>query len=299
MIPLGRKGLLVGLFLAAGLLTTLLVGWQFRAVEPALAPEAERILQAQANLPFQVLIPAYLPAKFNRATVDIRTDQGGGPQQEALIQLIYTSRTGDKLVLSEWLPSRSAEQEQVAEPSGRMVHGMHMCQCICRLHMLSNSPHHFMVDIGPLRVAVKMSSAQALTLAQLQAVLDTLGPAANLAIYTSLKEVPLTYSLPPAVPVPINDSGVQELVLVVTANSYTPAHFSVKQGIPVRLIFRQLGQVGCGNELIIQWGAGRKASLILTNPDDKQVLEFTPNQTGVFPFNCPHYIYQGAMTVEE
>jgi hypothetical protein len=156
-----------------------------------------------------------------------------------------------------------------------------------------------MVDIGPLRVAVEMSSTQALSLAQLQAVLDTLGPAANMAIYTSLKEVPLTYSLPPAVPVPINDSGVQELVLVVTANGYTPAHFLVKQDIPVRLIFRQLGQVGCGNELIIQWGPGRQSSLILANPDDKQILEFTPDQSGVFTFNFPHYIYKGAMTVEE
>jgi hypothetical protein len=53
---------------------------------PREAPEAERILAAQAGLPFQVLIPAYLPNFFNRERMEIITDQPG-PNGEAMIQL--------------------------------------------------------------------------------------------------------------------------------------------------------------------------------------------------------------------
>jgi plastocyanin domain-containing protein len=84
---------------------------------------------------------------------------------------------------------------------------------------------------------------------------------------------------------------------VVTPQGYSPVHFSIKKDVPVRLIFRQLGEVGCGNELMIEWGRGKDATLILTSPSDKQVLEFTPGQAGEFRFNCPHLIYRGVMTV--
>ncbi len=81
-----------------------------------------------------------------------------------------------------------------------------------------------------------------------------------------MKDVPVTYSLPPAVEVPLNDQGVQEVTLVVLPEGYNPAHFSVKKGLPVHLIFRQLGQVGCGDELIFTWGKGKSADLKLPLP---------------------------------
>jgi plastocyanin domain-containing protein len=111
--------------------------------------------------------------------------------------------------------------------------------------------------------------------------------------------VPVTHFLPPAVHVPINAAGIQELTLVVTPQGYSPAHLAVKVGVPVRLIFRQLGVVGCGNELLFQWGTGQSAELKLASPGDSQVLEFTPAQIGDFRFNCPHLIYVGGMTVQE
>jgi plastocyanin domain-containing protein len=83
----------------------------------------------------------------------------------------------------------------------------------------------------------------------------------------------------------------------VLPEGYNPAHFSVKKGLPVRLIFRQLGQVGCGDELIFTWAKGKSTDLKLASATDKQVLEFTPQETGDFQFNCPHHLYIGAMTV--
>ncbi len=148
-----------------------------------------------------------------------------------------------------------------------------------------------------VRVKVEFSSPNLLPYDELQFVLDTLGPAANRQIYSSIEDVPLSFSVPPPVEISIGSDGVQELTLVVTPEGYSPVHFSVKKDVPVRLIFRQLGEVGCGNELMIEWGRGKDATLTLDSPNDKKVLEFTPGQAGEFRFNCPHLIYRGVMTV--
>jgi hypothetical protein len=153
------------------------------------------------------------------------------------------------------------------------------------------------LNVGAVRVKVEFSTPNLLPYDQLQFVLDTLGPAANRQTYSSVEDVPLSFSVPPPVEVPIGSDGVQELTLVVTPQGYSPVHFSVKKDVPVKLIFRQLGEVGCGNELIIEWGRGRDATLVLSSPSDKQILEFVPGQFGEFRFNCPHLIYRGVMTV--
>ena len=63
--------------------------------------------------------------------------------------------------------------------------------------------------------------------------------------------------------------------------------------------FRQLGKVGCGNELLFPTGGGRIVTLVLASAADRQALEFTPAETGEFPFACPHDIYRGVMTVRD
>jgi plastocyanin domain-containing protein len=151
--------------------------------------------------------------------------------------------------------------------------------------------------VGSLRVLVRLSATNFLTREQMRSILDSLGPAINQQIFTSLDEVPITYNLPPSVDIPINSAGVQELTLVVTPNGYSPEHFAVQKGVPVVLTFRQTGQVGCGDELIFQWGQGQSATLELASLTDIQTLEFTPAETGDFSFNCPHLIYRGVMTV--
>jgi hypothetical protein len=106
-------------------------------------------------------------------------------------------------------------------------------------------------------------------------------------------------NLPPAEQVPVNAEGVQEVMLVVSRSGYTPLHFAVKAGIPVRLTFRQLGYVPGGNELFVRWGQGKETYLILSSPTDKKVLDFTPQEPGEYRFSCPHDWYEGVMTVQE
>jgi plastocyanin domain-containing protein len=146
-------------------------------------------------------------------------------------------------------------------------------------------------------VKVEFSAPNLIYYDQMQLLLGTLGPATNRQVYSSIEDVPLSFSVPPAVEIPTGADGVQEVTLVVSPQGYSPVHFSVKKDVRVRLIFRQLGQVGCGNELIFQWSTRKNATLILASESDKQVLEFTPGEAGEFQFNCPHLIYRGVMTV--
>ena len=104
--------------------------------------------------------------------------------------------------------------------------------------------------------------------------------------------------LPPAEEIPINADGVQEVMLVVSRSGYTPTHFAVKAGVPVRVVFRQLGYVPGGNILLVRWGQQQEKYLTLSSLTDKQVLEFTPQEPGDFKFNCPHDWYDGVMTVQ-
>jgi len=66
----------------------------------------------------------------------------------------------------------------------------------------------------------------------------------------------------------------------------------------VRLKFRQLGEVGCGNELIFPSDPENLAALKLNTPADEQVLEFTPTKAGEFQFYCGHRMFRGLFTVK-
>jgi len=155
------------------------------------------------------------------------------------------------------------------------------------------------LNVGSVRVKIEFSSPNLIYYDEMQLMLNTLGPATNRQVYSSMEDVPLSFSVPPAVDIPVGVDGVQEVTLIVSPQGYSPVHFAVKKDVPVRLIFRQLGQVGCGNELIFQWGNRDSETLILQSETDKQILEFVPGETGEFPFNCPHLIYRGVMTVNE
>lgn len=278
-------GALGGVCLAAALLIAGIYFINKSSQEQKEAPESGRVLEAQTGLPFQVLIPAYLPPIFKREAVDLVTGESG-PNGEPMIQLVYPTRKGNRLVLSEWIPETQAVNET------------RRCMCVCRKPGECESTGVEMTS-GAVRIKIELSIPNLVTSEQMQFVLDTLGPAANQQVYSSIQDVPVSDTLPPAVEAPVSTEGVQEVILVVSPQGYSPAHFSVTKDIPVRLTFRQLGQVGCGNELIFNWGAGKSADLVLASPQDKQVLEFTPTEAGVFSFNCPHLIYRGAMTVKD
>ncbi len=257
--------------------------------DPIKAPEADAVLKAQRVLPFQILIPAYLPAKFERAQMEINTELTG-PEDQALVQLVYFHPLGVTLTLTEWIPVAL----DLPATSNSMDPSVRICNCICRNLSQSN---RLMVDVGPVRITGETSDPLILSPEHVRVILTTLAPAGGLDTYSTIENVPLSAGLPPAEEIPVNASGVQEVVLVVTPSGYTPVHFSVKKGIPVRLIFRQLGEVGCGNELYVNWGDQKSEFLLLENPGDTEVLEFTPQKTGEFVYHCSHFIFQGVMTV--
>ena len=93
--------------LLAGLLIILAGGaWWVSsslASEPEEAPEAQRVLDLQAGMPFQILIPAYLPKAFDRAAMEIDVNQSG-PGGEPMVQLTYRTRQGEALYVREWVP---------------------------------------------------------------------------------------------------------------------------------------------------------------------------------------------------
>jgi hypothetical protein len=282
-----RLYLPVGLIILAVLLLILgVLWWRNASAQPAQAPEADIVLQAQQEMPFQVLIPAYLPKRFARESVQVITDQLG-PEGQPIIQLIYPAPGGENLTFYEWLPA-----EGDIQPTGTTG----KCMCMAQVNIV---PVETSLTGSSLRIRGVVSNPTIMSSEEARTALDTLGPATNQQIFTSLDEVPVAYSLSPAVDIPVNAQGVQEVTLVINPNGYTPEHFAVKKDIPVRLTFRQLGQVGCGNELIFEWGKGESETLYLASPGDVQVFEFTPGQTGEFAFNCPHYIYRGAITVQE
>ena len=108
------------------------------------------------------------------------------------------------------------------------------------------------VDVGPLRASLYSPSVKVISKEQLLEMANTLGPASNQQVFYFSVEKPVVKEVapPPPVEIKVNDQGVQELTLVVTPGGYSPLRFAVRKGIPVKLTFRQLGQVGCGNELI-------------------------------------------------
>ena len=95
-------------FLLSGCLAISLVAvgaWKVSSSPPAPteAPEAQKILDVQANMPFQILIPAYLPRVFDRAKMTIAVEQSG-PGGEPMVELTYRSRQGAVLFVREWVP---------------------------------------------------------------------------------------------------------------------------------------------------------------------------------------------------
>lgn len=305
-----RKGLLAGVL--AGALVAVLAcaaagaAWLNRLSAPQEAPEAEAVLAAQIDLPFQVLVPAYLPGIIDRARVQIDAAQPG-PDGEPMIRLVYPLRPalgvrvprGAVLELREWLPKDQpagyAPEAAVSPMQPQVV------RCRCRtLASGQCAPGEVVLSAGPLRVSITVSAENILSMEQIQTIYTTLGPAANRQqVYSSMQDVPVTFSVPEAEEIQRNAEGIQEVTLVATPNGYNPVHFAVRKGIPVRLVFRQVGYVSCGNELIFQYGEKQSKTLTLATQDDQQVFEFTPAETGDFSFHCPHFIYRGVITVRE
>lgn len=271
--------------------------WQVNniiAATPREAPEADKVLAAQANMPFQILIPGYLPGAFDRFGVQIKVDENG-PSGEPMAQLSYRTNRGASVYVREWVP---------VNPNMEILSGSRPIQTKWGKGWMLTQGNNLVavwVDIGPTRVSVFSSNLDTISRDQLVQVADTMGPASGRVVFTFIPEPPVVKDMPPPPPVEIktNAQGVQEFTLVVTPGGYSPLRFAVKKGVPVKMTFRQLGPVGCGNQLTFPADPPNPVSLELKSESDSQVLEFTPQQVGQFQFHCAHFMYRGIMTVVE
>lgn len=212
-----------------------------------------------------------------------------------MVQLTYPTGRGEVLFIREWLPvNPDLEILSASRPiETQWGQGWFLSQ--------GEDLTALWVDIGPLRISVYTGFLKAIKNEEILMIANTMGPASDQQVFSFVVAAPSIRQSEPPPPLEIqpNASGVQELTLVVTPGGYSPLRFSVKKGVPVRLIFRQLGEVGCGNELIFPSDPTSPASLALRNPEDQQVLEFIPQETGEFQYYCSHQMYRGVMIVHD
>jgi hypothetical protein len=286
---------ILGVLFVAGLLVVgILSSQDATSGASSEAPEFAKIQATQANMPFQILIPAFMPKEFDRAGVNIRVDQSG-PGGEPMVQLTYRTLQGATLFVRQWVPVHPDKEILGASRPIQTKWGRGW------LLAQGDTLAALWVDVGPLRTSIYSSDVKAIPKELLLQMAETLGPASNQQVFSFSVEKTIIRELAPPPPeeIKVNEQGVQELTLVVTPGGYSPLRFAVRKGVPVRLTFRQLGQVGCGNELNFPANPDSPSSLRLASEHDKQILEFTPQQVGNFEFFCSHRMYRGVMTVHE
>jgi hypothetical protein len=285
--------LIVALVIIAGVLTTFkLISASQAPTEP---PETAKILKAQESTGnFGILIPAYLPRDFNRAAVEVNVNPAS-PTRGPTVDLAYRGKKDIAIFLHQWVPvlpemetlsgSRPVETKW---GKGYLLTQKDTLICVW-------------VDVGPLRVSISTPNLETISREQLVLMANTLGLASSLQAYSFITRIPSIQDVAPAPPfeVKVNDHGVQELNLTITPGGYSPMRFVVKKDIPVKINFRALGEVGCGDTLIFPVEGGNSLSAKITKEKLLQVLEFTPHTAGGVNFNCTTQCYQGVMTVKE
>lgn len=212
-----------------------------------------------------------------------------------MVQLTYRTRHGSPLFIREWVPVNPDKEILAASRPVETKWGQGW------LLKQGEGLLAIWVDIGPLRASIYTPDQSILDREHLLAVAENMGPASNRQIFDFILDPPELRAVepPPPFEAPLNADGVQEIDLIVTPGGYSPLRFSVLKDVPVKLTFRQLGRVGCGNELNLPYGENLALGLKLADASDKQVAEFTPRDAGDFTFFCAHLMYKGIMTVRE
>lgn len=90
------------------------------------------------------------------------------------------------------------------------------------------------------------------------------------------------------------ENGVQIIRMNESAQGYSPNSFTIKKGVPVRWEIQSLADRTCANALIVP---SYKIRAFLT--PGKNVVEFTPTQTGQIPFSCSMRMFTGSFNVIE
>jgi hypothetical protein len=292
-LPLPWYWLLLG-----SVLLIVLIGlgiWQLAmpSTARAEAPEAPKILQNQAQMPFQILIPAYMPKGFDRVNVAVDISQAG-PSGEPMVQLTYRGPNNSSIFVREWVPTN---------PDKEILAGSRPIDTQWGKGWLIKRPEQLYalwVDVGPLRVSTFSPNTDLISPEQVLQMAETLGPASQSQVFNFVVALPTVKESAPTPPfeVPINAQGVQEFTLVVTPGGYSPLRFLVKKDVPVRLTFKAIGEVGCGKELLLPVNPPDLTSIFLKSNTETKVFEWTPKTEGVFEFHCSHQMYRGLMYVK-
>jgi hypothetical protein len=236
-----------------------------------------------------------LPNGFDRAGVQVTVD-GAGPGGESAASLIYHGKGDSTIFLNQWVPGN---------PEMETLNGSRIIETKWgKSWLLTEGTDGLValwVDVGPLRVSLHTPSQQMMSRQQLVLAAETLGLASNLQVNSFVSELPQIKDMAPPPPFEVKNSekGSQELNLTITPGWYNPIRFAVKKGIPVKINFRAMGEVGCGNTLIFPVGDGNFASLTLSKEKPLQTLELTPGIAGDWAFRCTNNCHRGIMTVRE
>ena len=90
------------------------------------------------------------------------------------------------------------------------------------------------------------------------------------------------------------ENGVQVVSMVEKSNGYSPSTFIIKKGVSVRWEIDAQDPYSCASSLVLS-KMGIRKNLVA----GKNVIEFTPNETGRLPFSCSMGMYTGSFTVME
>ncbi|NIP86005.1 MAG: hypothetical protein GTO03_10760, partial [Planctomycetales bacterium] len=179
--------------------------------------------------------------------IDVRQT---GPGGEPMAQLAYPAGKGKPLFIRQWVPVNPEKEILAASRPVQTKWGQGW------LLKQGEGLIAIWIDIGPLRASIYTPDQSLIDKEHLLAIAETMGPASNRQVFDFVVDPPEVRAVepPPPVVAPVNDEGVQEIDLIVTPGGYSPLRFSVQKGVPVELTFRQLGRVGCGNELNLPYG---------------------------------------------
>lgn len=96
-----------------------------------------------------------------------------------------------------------------------------------------------------------------------------------------------------AIQTPEIKDGVQPVTINILSSGYSPKHFAVKRGIPVRLTVNAGEVYTCATAFTFR-AFGINAYV---KPNTNQVFDFTPDKKGTYTFSCSMGMYSGTMEV--
>ena len=88
-------------------------------------------------------------------------------------------------------------------------------------------------------------------------------------------------------------NGVQQVRLHASPEGYSLSAFTVKKGVPVKILFSADQFAGCGRQLMIPAFGINK----IIQGSEEAAIEFTPDREGAFPFRCSMNMFKGTITV--